>query len=97
MLTVRVASVSSHYHTKVMIKEANVGGAWEWHQDYGYWYNNGCMLPRMVSAMVALNEHTEANGALHVLKGTAQLADCVVSAAALPRIFLICDGNVVAP
>ena len=59
-----------HYHTKVMIKEPNVGGAWEWHQDYGYWYGNGCMFPRMLSAMTALNEHTEANGALHVLKGS---------------------------
>lgn len=59
-----------HYHTKVMIKEPYVGGAWEWHQDYGYWYSNGNMFPRMLSAMVALNEHTEANGALHVLKGS---------------------------
>lgn len=59
-----------HYHTKVMIKEAGVGGAWEWHQDYGYWYNNGCMAPQMLSAMVALNEHTEENGCLRVLKGS---------------------------
>ena len=59
-----------HYHTKVMIKEAGVGGAWEWHQDYGYWYNNGCMAPQMLSAMVALNGHTEENGCLRVLKGS---------------------------
>ena len=32
-----------HYHTKMMIKEPHVGGAWEWHQDYGYWYGNGNM------------------------------------------------------
>ena len=55
-----------HYHTKVMIKEAGVGGEQEWHQDYGYWYNNGRMAPQMLSAMVALNEHTEENGCLRL-------------------------------
>ena len=29
-----------HFHTKLMQKEPKVGGAWEWHQDYGYWYKN---------------------------------------------------------
>jgi len=29
-----------HYHSKLMLKEPFVGGAWEWHQDYGYWYQN---------------------------------------------------------
>ena len=33
-----------HYHHKMMLKEPRVGGAWEWHQDYGYWYNNGLSL-----------------------------------------------------
>jgi ectoine hydroxylase len=35
------------YHYKMMVKEPRVGGAWEWHQDYGYWYNNGCLYPDM--------------------------------------------------
>src|SRR5262249_24873446 len=30
-----------HYHHKLILKEPRVGGAWEWHQDYGYWYQNG--------------------------------------------------------
>src|SRR5258708_39493556 len=25
-----------HYHHKMNMKEPFVGGAWEWHQDYGY-------------------------------------------------------------
>src|SRR5688500_6335367 len=25
-----------HWHSKVMLKEPRQGGAWEWHQDYGY-------------------------------------------------------------
>ncbi len=31
-----------HYHSKLSAKQPRVGGAWEWHQDYGYWYQNGC-------------------------------------------------------
>jgi hypothetical protein len=30
-----------HYHHKMILKEPRVGGAWEWHQDYGYWYVKG--------------------------------------------------------
>jgi len=26
----------AHFHSKLMQKEPKVGGAWEWHQDYGY-------------------------------------------------------------
>jgi ectoine hydroxylase-related dioxygenase (phytanoyl-CoA dioxygenase family) len=41
-----------HYHSKLTAKEPLEGGAWEWHQDYGYWYHNGCLLPHMASVMV---------------------------------------------
>ena len=34
-----------HYHSKMIMKEARVGGAWAWHQDYGYWYQNGVLSP----------------------------------------------------
>ena len=34
-----------HYHSKLTAKEPHDGGAWEWHQDYGYWYHNGCVFP----------------------------------------------------
>jgi len=59
-----------HYHSKVMMKEPKVGGAWEWHQDYGYWYGNGNPSPNMCSAMVAVNPNTLENGCLQVLKGS---------------------------
>ena len=35
------------YHYKMMVKEAKVGGRWEWHQDYGYWYHNDCFYSEM--------------------------------------------------
>ena len=34
-----------HYHSKMIMKDAKVGGAWTWHQDYGYWYQNGVLFP----------------------------------------------------
>ncbi|MDX2154144.1 MAG: phytanoyl-CoA dioxygenase family protein [Bryobacteraceae bacterium] len=59
-----------HYHSKLMLKEPRVGGAWEWHQDYGYWYQNGCLFPYMASCLIALDRATRENGCLQVLKGS---------------------------
>jgi Phytanoyl-CoA dioxygenase (PhyH) len=60
-----------HFHSKVMQKEPRTGGAWEWHQDYGYWYKNGFVYPEaMLSVMIALTESTIENGCLQVLKGS---------------------------
>lgn len=62
-----------HWHSKVMLKLAREGGAWEWHQDYGYWYHDGCPYPRLVSAMIALDRADEENGCLRVLVGSHHL------------------------
>jgi len=63
--------VVCHFHSKLMQKEPKVGGAWEWHQDYGYWYKNGFLFPdAMISVMVALTEANKQNGCLQVLKGS---------------------------
>ncbi|MGF7039400.1 phytanoyl-CoA dioxygenase family protein [Mucilaginibacter lappiensis] len=60
-----------HFHSKLMQKEPKVGGAWEWHQDYGYWYKNGFLYPdALISVMLALTEATKENGCLQVLKGS---------------------------
>ncbi len=60
-----------HFHSKIMQKEPRIGGAWEWHQDYGYWYKNGFLYPEaMISVMVALTDATIENGCLQILKGT---------------------------
>jgi len=57
----------AHYHSKVMQKAPRTGGAWEWHQDYGYWYKNGFLFPDMLSVMIALTPSTIENGCLQVL------------------------------
>ncbi len=59
-----------HYHHKMMLKEPRVGGAWEWHQDYGYWYNNGCLFPDMGSCLIAIDRATRENGCLQVIRGS---------------------------
>jgi ectoine hydroxylase-related dioxygenase (phytanoyl-CoA dioxygenase family) len=63
-----------HFHSKLMQKEPRVGGAWEWHQDYGYWYKNQFMFPdQLISVMVALTPANKANGCLQVIKGSHKL------------------------
>ncbi|MEP0761334.1 MAG: phytanoyl-CoA dioxygenase family protein [Chloroflexota bacterium] len=59
-----------HYHHKMMLKEPRIGGAWEWHQDYGYWYNYGFLFPDMISAMIAVDRASRKNGCLQVIRGS---------------------------
>ncbi len=46
-----------------------MGGAWDWHQDYGCWYQNGCLFPFMASCLIASDRAMRANGCLQVIKG----------------------------
>lgn len=59
-----------HYHSKMIMKDARVGGAWAWHQDYGYWYSNGVLTPNLVSAFIAVDPSTRENGCLQVIRGS---------------------------
>ena len=55
-----------HFHHKMMLKEARVGGAWEWHQDYGYGYEKQhVMFPDMSSVAIAVDRANRENGCLH--------------------------------
>jgi len=55
-----------HYHTKLVLKDGHGGGAFNWHQDYGYWYKNGCLTPDMATAWVPLDNVDSNNGCLKV-------------------------------
>ncbi len=59
-----------HYHSKMILKDARVGGAWAWHQDYGYWYQNGVLFPLLVSVFIAVDPSTKENGCLQVIRGS---------------------------
>jgi ectoine hydroxylase len=59
-----------HYHSKMIMKEPKVGGAWAWHQDYGYWYQNGVLFPLLTSVSIAVDRATGENGCLQMLRGS---------------------------
>ncbi len=59
------------WNYKIMLKEPRIGGAWEWHQDYGYWYlEHGCLFPLLASCMVAVDRATKDNGCLQAIRGS---------------------------
>ncbi|XP_076454925.1 L-proline trans-4-hydroxylase-like isoform X2 [Babylonia areolata] len=59
-----------HYHTKLMMKEAFTGGKHVWHQDYGYWYKNGCLFPDMMTVFISVDPCKKTNGCLQILEGS---------------------------
>ncbi|KAK3874513.1 hypothetical protein Pcinc_020533 [Petrolisthes cinctipes] len=59
-----------HYHTKLIMKSARTGGTFVWHQDYGYWYKNGCLAPDMSSVFIPMDDTDPENGCLQVLPGS---------------------------
>jgi len=63
-----------HFHSKLMQKKPRLGGAWEWHQDFGYWYKNQFMFPnQLISVMVALSPANKKNGCMQLIKGSHKL------------------------
>jgi len=62
-----------HYHSKMVMKDAKVGGAWAWHQDYGYWYENGVLFPLLTSVFIAVDPATRENGCMQVIAGSHEL------------------------
>jgi ectoine hydroxylase-related dioxygenase (phytanoyl-CoA dioxygenase family) len=59
------------WNYKIMLKEPRIGGAWEWHQDYGYWYvEHACLFPLLASCMVAVDRATKKNGCLQAIRGS---------------------------
>jgi ectoine hydroxylase len=62
-----------HYHSKMIMKDPLEGGAWTWHQDYGYWYHNAVLFPWMASAFIAIDRATRENGCLQVIRSSHQL------------------------
>ncbi len=62
-----------HYQSKVIMKDPKIGGAWTWHQDYGYWYMYGILFPLLASAYIAIDPATRENGCLQVIQGSHQL------------------------
>lgn len=62
-----------HYHSKMIMKDAKIGGAWTWHQDYGYWYQNGVLFPLLTSVYIAIDRATRENGCMQVIRKSHEL------------------------
>lgn len=59
------------YQFKINAKAAFAGDVWEWHQDYIFWRNEGGMpTPRVVNAVIFLDEVNEFNGPLIFIPGS---------------------------
>lgn len=59
-----------HWHSKFVPKPPHTQGRWDWHQDYGYWYYEGCLLPDMITATFSVDGMSRENGAMQVLRGS---------------------------
>ena len=60
----------SHWHSKISFKNPRSKGTWDWHQDFGHWYREGCLKPEMLSIGIAISPMTEENGSLKFIKSS---------------------------
>ncbi len=59
-----------HFHSKMVRKPARGGGTVVWHQDFGGWYQDGCLMPDMLTCVIALTEADNQSGCFRFLKGS---------------------------
>ncbi len=63
-----------HIKSNLLKKEPYVGGVWQWHQDYCYWYKNNFLFPdQLMNAMVTLTDMNKHNGCSQLIKGSHKL------------------------
>jgi hypothetical protein len=61
---------SYHWHSKLSMKAPHTAGRWDWHQDYPYWYDEGCLRPDMLTCMIAIDHANAANGCVTLIQGS---------------------------
>jgi ectoine hydroxylase-related dioxygenase (phytanoyl-CoA dioxygenase family) len=62
-----------HWHSKLSMKRPGSEGRWDWHQDYAYWYEEGCLSPNLLTCMVAVDPATRENGCVQLVRGSHRL------------------------
>jgi len=62
-----------HWHSKLSMKKPGSDGRWDWHQDYGYWYYEGCLTPDMLTCMIAVDPSFRENGCVQLVRGSHRL------------------------
>ena len=61
------------HHSKCNLKAAIDGEIWAWHQDYGYWKNDGFAAPDFTTALVMIDAASEVGGCLYFIPGSHKL------------------------
>ena len=59
-----------HWHSKLSMKKPGSEGRWDWHQDYGYWYYEGCLAPHMTTCMIGVDRSDRENGCVQLVRGS---------------------------
>ncbi|HVY17516.1 MAG TPA: phytanoyl-CoA dioxygenase family protein [Dongiaceae bacterium] len=62
-----------HWHAKLSMKRPHTQGRWDWHQDFPYWYDEGCLWPDMLTITIAVDPCSEENGCMKLVKGSHRL------------------------
>lgn len=62
-----------HWHSKLSMKAPGSAGRWDWHQDYAYWYHEGCLYPDMTTCTIAVDPAFRENGCLQLVRGSHRL------------------------
>jgi ectoine hydroxylase len=61
------------FRSRINSKPAFTGGMWPWHQDFSYsHYLDGVPSPRIIKAIIFLDEMNEFNGPLYIIPGSHQ-------------------------
>lgn len=59
-----------HWHSKISWKQPGTAGTWDWHQDYGFWAEEGCARPALTTVSIALDHQATDNGCMRVIPGS---------------------------
>lgn len=62
-----------HYHSKMVRKPPHSLGKVDWHQDYGGWYQEGCLFANMLTCAVAVTPAPAEAGCLSMLRHSHKL------------------------
>lgn len=68
-----IGEATYHWHSKLSWKRPGTNSRWDWHQDYGFWADEGVERPAMCTVAIALGPVDEANGCLRLVRGSHHL------------------------
>ena len=62
-----------HWHSKLSWKRPGTVSRWDWHQDYGFWAEEGTGRNAMCTIAIALGPINETNGCMRLIAGSHRL------------------------